>query len=113
MASGVVADDAGEIHVGAERPGVHSRVGRSARNGEGVALAQHKDWRLARDLQWSAKDIFIGYHVADDQQAFAGELTDESRQPIALRGSSHEEDFLTSTYVEGRIAAPHTSIAWL
>jgi hypothetical protein len=96
MAGGVVADHAGEVHVGAECPGVHSRVGRSARDSEGVALAQHQHGSLARDLQRSAKDIFVGYHVADDQQAFAGELADESRQPIALRGCGHEESFLTS-----------------
>jgi superfamily II DNA/RNA helicase len=114
MARGVVADHAGEIHVSAERPGVHTRIGRTARNGEGIALAQHKDRSLTRDLQRSAKDIFIGHHVTDDQQAFAGELADEARQPIALGGSSHEDDFLTSKgrIANGRIAAPHTSIAW-
>ena len=58
-------------------------------------MAEHENRGFARDLQWRAKDIFVGHHVADDQHAFAGELAGETRQPIALGSSSHEDDFLT------------------
>ncbi len=110
----VIADHAGEVDLGAERTGIDAGIRCAARNSKGVALRQHQHWSLTGDLQWRAEDILVGAHVADDQQAFAGKLADEARQPIALGGSSHKDDFLTSTGASptGAWRAPHTSIAW-
>ena len=39
------------------------------------------------------QDIFVSYHVADDQHAFTGELADEACQPITLRSNRHADTF--------------------